>query len=155
MIPAYSLDKSTSFKNVLIEGQKQEFKPHPVSYEDIAFLQYTGGTTGVSKGAVLTHKNLSANVEQAYQWVKDSVVEGKEVIITALPLYHIFSLTANFLTFFRIGAQNILIPNPRDFPGFVKTLKDINFTAITGVNTLFNALLNNKDFLKIRFQSFN
>ena len=113
-----------------------------VGRDDLAFLQYTGGTTGVSKGAVLTHGNLVANITQARAWVKPEIREGKEVVITPLPLYHIFALTANCLTFSSLGALNILITNPRDIPNFVKELKKWDFTVIIGVNTLFNALLN-------------
>lgn len=120
---------------------------------DIAFLQYTGGTTGVAKGAVLLHKNIIANICQAKAWISPLVIEGKEIIITPLPLYHIFSLTANCFVFGSIGALNILITNPRDIPGFVKELKKWKFTAFTGVNTLFNGLLNNSDFASIDFSS--
>jgi long-chain acyl-CoA synthetase len=107
----------------------------------------------VAKGAILTHRNIIANLQQAHAWIKAHVSEGREVIITALPLYHIFSLTANCLTFFKIGATNVLITNPRDIPGFVKELGRHRFTAITGVNTLFNALLNNPDFAKLDFSA--
>ena len=110
--------------------------------DDVAFLQYTGGTTGVPKGAILTHGNMVANLEQTAAWIGRNLEEGAETIVTALPLYHVFSLTANLLTFLKLGAHNVLITNPRDIPGFVKELKKVPFTAITGVNTLFNALLN-------------
>ncbi|MHB1375750.1 MAG: AMP-binding protein, partial [Thauera sp.] len=122
-------------------------------HDDIAFLQYTGGTTGVAKGAILTHRNIIANLQQAHAWISPHVSDGREIIITALPLYHIFSLTANCLTFLKIGASNVLIPNPRDIPGFVKELGKHKFTVITGVNTLFNALVNNPEFAKLDFSS--
>ncbi|WP_297101228.1 AMP-binding protein [Thermomonas sp.] len=119
--------------------------------DDLAFLQYTGGTTGVSKGAMLTHRNMVANMQQAAAWVGTNVRLGEEMIVTALPLYHIFALTANCLVFMKFGAHNHLITNPRDMPGFVKELKSIPFTAITGVNTLFNGLLNTPGFEEIDF----
>jgi long-chain acyl-CoA synthetase len=123
----------------------------PLIPEDIAFLQYTGGTTGISKAAMLTHKNIIANIQQADAWFKKLLVDEQEIIITALPLYHIFSLTANCLYFTKIGGLNILITNPRDIPSLVKELAKFKFTAITGVNTLFNALLNNPKFHKLDF----
>jgi len=120
----------------------------------LAFLQYTGGTTGVAKGAMLTHGNMVSNILQAYYWIiVDDLDEGKEIIITALPLYHIFSLTANCLTFMKLGALNVLITNPRDMPGFVKELSKFKFTAFTGVNTLFNALMNTDGFKDLDFSS--
>ena len=142
MVPPYTLPNAISFKTVLSEGSNQDFVPTPLSHHDIAFLQYTGGTTGVAKGAMLSHKNMVANMLQASEWIKNDVLPGREAIITALPLYHIFSLTANCLVFMEAGANNILITNPRDFKGFVKELSNTPFTAITGVNTLFNALIN-------------
>jgi long-chain acyl-CoA synthetase len=122
-----------------------------VKLDDTAFLQYTGGTTGVAKGAVLTHKNIVANMVQARAWIKNLITDGQEIIITPLPLYHIFSLTANCFIFNSVGALNVLITNPRDIPGFVKELQKWKFTAITGVNTLFNGLLNNEEFKKLDF----
>ena len=119
--------------------------------DDLAFLQYTGGTTGVAKGAMLSHRNIVSNVTQATAWITPPVRERQELIVTALPLYHIFALTANCLTFLRVGSTNLLIANPRDIPGFIKELKKHPFTVITGVNTLFNALLNNPDFAKLDF----
>jgi long-chain acyl-CoA synthetase len=153
LVPEYSLKESNlfSFSQALTLGKEKEFISADVSSDDIAFLQYTGGTTGVSKGAVLTHKNICANIMQAGSWIDKDIEDGKEVVITALPLYHIFSLTANCLTFMTFGAVNVLIPNPRDIPGFVKTLRKNPFTVITGVNTLFNALLNNPEFSKLDF----
>ena len=116
----------------------------PLGHDDIAFLQYTGGTTGVAKGAMLLHRNIVANLLQARAWVKPFLDPNqREIIITPLPLYHIFSLTANCLTFMTLGGENVLIPNPRDIPGFVKEMGKFKFTAFTGVNTLFNALVNN------------
>src|SRR3546814_8519196 len=122
--------------------RRQELPEVLNDHEDIDFLQYTGGTTGGAKGAMLTHRNLVANMQQPSAWVGQLVREGEEIIITARPLYHIFSLTANGLVFMKIGALNYLITNPRDMPGFVKELSKVPFTAITGVNTLFNGLLN-------------
>lgn len=151
MVPAFSLPKAVTFKQALKAGSVKRHAPVPRSHDDIAFLQYTGGTTGVAKGAMLTHRNMIANMLQASAWIDDSVEKGKEIIITALPLYHIFSLTANCLTFMRIGALNYLITNPRDMPGFVKELKGIPFTAITGVNTLFIGLMNTPGFEEIDF----
>jgi len=124
-----------------------------IKRDDIALLQYTGGTTGGSKAAILSHKNLVANVQQLESWVDSIICEGEEVIITALPLYHIFSLTVNFLYFFKIGAKNILITNPRDIKNFIKVLEKNRFTVITAVNTLFNLLLTSSKFKKINFNS--
>jgi long-chain acyl-CoA synthetase len=151
MVPAWHLPHALRFNDALTRGARHELKPAPVTHDDIAFLQYTGGTTGVAKGAMLTHRNIIANLQQAHAWIGPFLSEGQETIITALPLYHIFSLTANCLTFMKIGASNVLITNPRDIPGFVKELGKHEFTAITGVNTLFNALLNDPDFGKLDF----
>jgi long-chain acyl-CoA synthetase len=151
MVPAYSLPNAITFKEVLSKGDAQKFKKSEVRLEDTAFLQYTGGTTGVAKGAVLTHKNIVANMVQARAWIKNLITDGQEIIITPLPLYHIFSLTANCFIFNSVGALNVLITNPRDLPGFVKELQKWKFTAITGVNTLFNGLLNNEEFKKLDF----
>jgi len=153
MVPNYSLPNSVKFNHALSEGAKQNFISSSLCHRDIAFLQYTGGTTGVAKGAVLTHKNMVANMLQASEWIKNDIKLGQEVIITALPLYHIFSLTANGLVFMESGAENVLITNPRDFKGFVKELKKIPFTAITGVNTLFNALINTPGFEEVGFSN--
>lgn len=154
MVPAWNLPGSTKFNDALAMGDESKFSKTKVDLEDTAFLQYTGGTTGVSKGAILTHGNIVANMVQAKAWISPAIEEGKETIITPLPLYHIFSLTANCFVFSSIGAKNILITNPRDIPAFVKTLADSKFTAITGVNTLFNALVNNEDFKKVDFSTF-
>ncbi|MCK0511061.1 long-chain-fatty-acid--CoA ligase [Aromatoleum buckelii] len=151
LVPSWNLPGHVSFSAALSRGAAFPLEPVSVGHDDIAFLQYTGGTTGVAKGAVLTHRNIIANLQQAHAWIGPFVHEGEEIIITALPLYHIFSLTANCLTFFKLGATNVLITNPRDIPGFIKELAKYKFTAITGVNTLFNALLNNPDFAKLDF----
>jgi long-chain acyl-CoA synthetase len=152
MVPAYSLPGARRFNEVIAEGRRLDLKKVDVGQEDIAFLQYTGGTTGVSKGATLVHRNLLANLEQSTAWVRPFLKEAEpQVIITALPLYHIFSLTANCLKMLRIGGCNVLITNPRDIPAFVKELAKHCFTMFTGVNTLFNALLNHPDFAKLDF----
>jgi len=151
MVPAYKLPGAVAFNKALKLGSQHRFETVPTNHYDIAFLQYTGGTTGVSKGAVLTNRNMVANMQQASAWIHNIMEEGKEVIITALPLYHIFSLTANCLTFMKYGALVYLITNPRDMKGFVKELKGVKFTAVTGVNTLFNGLLNTPGFKDIDF----
>ncbi|TNF02067.1 MAG: long-chain-fatty-acid--CoA ligase [Deltaproteobacteria bacterium] len=151
MVPAWSIPGSVSFKDVVFNSDESRWEKPTLTHEDTAFLQYTGGTTGVSKGAELTHKNIVSNMLQAKAWIGDLVEPGKDIIITPLPLYHIFSLTANCFIFSSLGALNILITNPRDIPGFVKELKNWNFTAFTGVNTLFNGLLNNPDFKDVDF----
>jgi long-chain acyl-CoA synthetase len=153
LVPAWNLLQAISMKQALSLGQGKSFNAPTLTPEDIAFLQYTGGTTGVSKGAVLTHRNICANVLQAEHWIAPVVRRGEEFIITALPLYHIFALTANCLTFIRIGAQNLLIANPRDIPNFVKEWAKYPVTAFTAVNTLFNALLNHPDFQKLNFST--
>lgn len=151
MVPDFNIPNTLDFKECLAKGDASKFKKAEVKLEDTAFLQYTGGTTGVAKGAVLTHKNIVANMVQARAWIKNLITDGKEIIITPLPLYHIFSLTANCFIFNSVGALNVLITNPRDIPGFVKELQKWKFTAITGVNTLFNGLLNNDEFKKLDF----
>jgi len=151
LVPAYRLPGAVPFNKALKLGAQHRFETVPTSHDDIAFLQYTGGTTGVSKGAVLTNRNMVANMQQASAWIHNIMEEGKETIITALPLYHIFSLTANCLTFMKYGALNYLITNPRDMKNFVKELKGVKFTAITGVNTLFNGLLNTPGFRDVDF----
>jgi long-chain acyl-CoA synthetase len=148
MVPAWSIPNAVELRDALIEGGRYPLKPVEVGHDDLAFLQYTGGTTGVSKGAMLTHRNIIANLQQAHAWIKASLRDD-ELIVTALPLYHIFALTANCLTFFKIGATNLLITNPRDIPAFVKEIGKYPFSTITGVNTLFNAMINNPDFAKI------
>jgi long-chain acyl-CoA synthetase len=148
MVPAWHIANAIELRDALIDGGRHPLKPVDVGHDDIAFLQYTGGTTGVSKGAMLTHRNIIANLQQAHAWIKP-FIRDEEIIITALPLYHIFALTANCLTFFKIGATNVLITNPRDIPGFIKEIGKYPFTTITGVNTLFNAMVNNPDFANI------
>jgi len=149
-IPAYQIPQQLNFKQVLAIGQQKSHSKVTRSLDDIAFLQYTGGTTGVAKGAMLTNKNILSNVEQSHVWLT-AASGNNNVIITALPLYHVFALTANCLFYFKIGALNRLIANPRDMPAFVKTLAKQPFTTITGVNTLFNALLNTPGFTDIDF----
>ncbi|MBN8479201.1 MAG: long-chain-fatty-acid--CoA ligase [Burkholderiales bacterium] len=154
MIPRYSLPSAIRMSDVIADGRKRGLQRVPLAHDDIAFLQYTGGTTGVAKGAILLHRNIIANLLQARAWLRPVLdTTQREVIITPLPLYHIFSLTANCLIFMTLGAENVLIPNPRDIPGFVKTLRKVRFTAITGVNTLFNALVNNPNFARLSFKS--
>ncbi|HEX6297377.1 MAG TPA: long-chain-fatty-acid--CoA ligase [Burkholderiales bacterium] len=153
MVPPYELPGAFSFKDTLNAGSGEKLATPPLGHEDIAFLQYTGGTTGVSKGAVLTHRNVIAALLQYKAWLAPATGGERQVIITALPLYHIFSLTVNSLNMMVIGGENVLITNPRDIPGFVKELGKHKFTIITGVNTLFNALLNHPDFAKLDFSS--
>jgi len=142
MVPDFDLPEYECFLDALGKGNKKSYTAVDVEADDTAFLQYTGGTTGVAKGAVLTHRNMLSNVLQAEAWFKPLLYADDEIIITALPLYHIFSLTANCLLFTKIGGKNILITNPRDMAGFVKELKQQRFSGMTGVNTLFNGLLN-------------
>ena len=151
-IPTWSLPGSIKFQEALDKGKKLPVKPVNIAFEDVAFLQYTGGTTGVAKGAMLTHRNIVANLLQARAWLSQ-MDESQEIIITALPLYHIFALTANCLTFIYLGGSNILVTDPRDMPGFVKELGRHPFTAITGVNTLFNGLLNTEGFADLDFST--
>ncbi len=151
MVPPFALPETIQFKAALDFGAGKTLKDVPLDHSDLAFLQYTGGTTGVAKGAMLSHGNLVANLLQSAAWMANQVMEGEEVIITALPLYHIFSLTANCLTFMKFGGENVLITNPRDFPAFVNELGKHKFTAFTGVNTLFNALLQTPGFDQLDF----
>lgn len=153
MVPAFHLEKTVRFNKVISQGMTLPFTPVEVNGDDLAFLQYTGGTTGVSKGAMLTHRNMIANLLQAKAAISPIMEDGKEIVVTALPLYHIFALTANCLTFLTLGGTNLLITNPRDMPGFVKELSRYRFTAITGVNTLFNGLLNTPAFKSLDFSS--
>jgi long-chain acyl-CoA synthetase len=151
MVPAFELPSAQRFNAVLKEGAGLSMSPFPVAQEDLAFLQYTGGTTGVSKGAMLSHRNILANIAQS-SWNLTAALEGETpMIITALPLYHIYSLTVNCLMMAKMGGFNILITNPRDIPGFVKELAKHDYNMITGVNTLFNAFLHNPDFQKLDF----
>jgi long-chain acyl-CoA synthetase len=155
MIPAWNLPEALRLSDALADGRKLKLEVVPLGHEDIAFLQYTGGTTGVAKGAMLLHRNIVANLLQARAWILPFLgADSAEVILTPLPLYHIFSLTANCLTFMTLGAENVLIPNPRDIPGFVKEMSKHRFTVMTGVNTLFNAMVNNPEFAKLDFSSF-
>ena len=151
MVPDFDLPQAVRFRDALAQGAAHPMPSVTLTHDDIAFLQYTGGTTGVAKGAMLTHGNMVANMLQSDAWIGTNTKPGEEVIITALPLYHIFSLTANGLVFTRLGGLNWLITNPRDMPGFVKELKQSGFTALTGVNTLFNGLLNTPGFAELDF----
>jgi long-chain acyl-CoA synthetase len=153
MVSAWKIPGAIPFRRVLSEGAGKTLNDVPLNHDDLAFLQYTGGTTGVSKGAMLTHGNMVANLQQASAWLKPFSKPAEETIITALPLYHIFSLTANCLTFMKVGGHNILITNPRDMPGFVKELGKVKFTVITGVNTLFNGLLHTPGFDRLDFSA--
>ncbi len=153
MVPAWNIPGAIPFRRVLSEGVRKTLNNVPLNHDDLAFLQYTGGTTGVSKGAMLTHGNMVANLQQASAWLSSVSNPGEETIITALPLYHIFSLTVNSLTFMKAGGHNILITNPRDMPGFVKELGKVKFTAISGVNTLFNGLLHTPGFDRLDFSA--
>ncbi|MFP9228480.1 long-chain-fatty-acid--CoA ligase FadD [Pectobacterium cacticida] len=152
-VPRYHLPQAIPFRRVLREGQYQPYRRPNINHQDLAFLQYTGGTTGVAKGAMLTHRNMLANIEQIKGAYGAVLQDGEERVVTALPLYHIFALTVNALLFFELGGRNLLITNPRDIPALVKELKRFPFTVITGVNTLFNALLNNKAFHQLDFST--
>jgi long-chain acyl-CoA synthetase len=151
MVPPYSIPHAVDYNYTLLEGKESPLHRVELNHENIAFLQYTGGTTGVAKGAVLTHGNLIANVLQAFAWIAPLGINEEDIIVTALPLYHIFSLTANCLTFLKVGARNVLITNPRDVNRFIDEIKNLQFTAITGVNTLYNMLLNSPKFSDIDF----
>jgi long-chain acyl-CoA synthetase len=151
MVPEYDLPKANTFVSALKLGKTQDYQRPVVSGDDLAFLQYTGGTTGVSKGAMLTHRNIVANLEQTSTILETVIDAGKELVVTALPLYHIFALQGNCLTFVKFGCPNLLITNPRDMPGFVAELAKYPFTVITGVNTLFNGLLNTPGFSELDF----
>jgi long-chain acyl-CoA synthetase len=151
MVPSYSLNTSIPLKKILSEHKSKKGAKVEIKSNDLAFLQYTGGTTGVSKGASLSHGNLCANVQQVEEWIHPLFKDGEDTIITALPMYHIFALTANCIVFFRYGAVNVLITNPRDMKAFCKDLKKNPFSIITGVNTLFNGLLNQESFRNLDF----
>ena len=153
MVPSYNLPSAIKWKSVMSGGKSKDFKRENMILGEPAYLQYTGGTTGVSKGAELTHGNIVANMQQISAWMKPKLKEREEVVITALPLYHIFALTVNCLAMMKIGAHNVLITNPRDMPGFIKELSKHKFTVFTGVNTLFNGLLNQENFQKLDFSS--
>lgn len=151
MVPSYQLPGAYSFYEALDLGRDHSFVPVTTTQRDLAFLQYTGGTTGIAKGAMLSHGNVLANMLQIAEWMKPKLVEGEETAILALPLYHIFSLTVNGLAILYYGGTNLMITNPRDISGFIKTLRENRFTVFTGLNTLFNALMNHPDFSRIDF----
>ncbi|PEH72998.1 long-chain-fatty-acid--CoA ligase FadD [Edwardsiella tarda] len=153
LVPKYNLPDAISFRRVLQRGRRMQYVKPDILNDDLAFLQYTGGTTGVAKGAMLTHRNMQANLEQAKAAYGPLLKRGQEMVVTALPLYHVFALTVNCLLFIEMGGRNLLITNPRDIPGMVRELSRYPFTALTGVNTLFNALLHNEDFRELDFSS--
>jgi len=153
LVPKYNLPAAISFRSALQRGRRLQYVKPDIINSDLAFLQYTGGTTGVAKGAMLTHRNMQANLEQAKAAYMPLFREGQDLVVTALPLYHIFALTVNCLLSIELGGRNLLITNPRDIPGLVKELGKYPFTAMSGVNTLFNALLNNEDFHKLDFST--
>jgi long-chain acyl-CoA synthetase len=150
-VPAFHLPQAVRFNQALALGSRSAFQDTPIKPDDIAFLQYTGGTTGVPKGAMLTHRNMTANLRQIYAWLAPAIGADGEIFVAALPLYHVFALQVNGFVPLMIGASNLMIANPRDIPALVKALRGTRFTAIPGVNTLFNALLNNADFAKLDF----
>ncbi|MFV2030442.1 AMP-binding protein [Neisseria sp. S1] len=151
MVPNYNLPGSVTFKQAINLGRAHPFIPVDITLEDTAFLQYTGGTTGVAKGAVLTHGNICANMAQAKEWISQSLNGDKEVALSALPLYHIFALTVNVMIFMQMGAANLLITNPRDLPALIKEIDKHKITVFIGVNTLFNALINQEAFKSLDF----
>ena len=151
MVPPYQLPGAVPFTRALDRGRGMTLRPAAPGRDDVAFLQYTGGTTGVAKGAALSHGNVVSNLQQTSSWIGGSFEPGQEVFVTALPLYHIFSLVANCLTGMKYGALNVLITNPRDMPAFVKIIAGLKFSVITGVNTLYNGLLNTPAFASVDF----
>jgi long-chain acyl-CoA synthetase len=153
MVPRWELPEATGLGNALAHGRRHALTEPPLEHSDLAFLQYTGGTTGVSKGAMLTHGNIVANLQQVSAWVAGKLEEGREVVITPLPMYHIYALTAGCLANLKIGAHNVLITNPRDLHGFVKTLSRYPFSTMSGVNTLYNALMNTPGFAQLDFRT--
>ncbi|MDU7480603.1 MAG: long-chain-fatty-acid--CoA ligase FadD [Hafnia alvei] len=153
LVPKYNLPDAISFRSALQRGRRQQYIKPDITNNDLAFLQYTGGTTGVAKGAMLTHRNMQANLIQSRAAYGPLLNEGHELVVTALPLYHIFALTVNCLLFIEMGGCNLMITNPRDISAVVKELSRYPFTALTGVNTLFNALLNNEDFRELDFST--
>lgn len=153
MVPHYTLPQATTFNAALAQGRQGSLKPVDLNQDSLAFLQYTGGTTGVSKGAMLSHGNMIANVMQASAWMASLCPNVHEVFVTALPLYHIFSLTANCLTPLKFGAKNILITNPRDIGNFISQIKHSRFSVFTGVNTLYNAMLHHPKFKQVDFSN--
>lgn len=154
MVPSFSLGNTTSFTSAVKQGASQPYQRPQIAGDDLAFLQYTGGTTGVSKGAMLTHRNMIANLEQVSSILETVIEPDKDMVVTALPLYHIFALLANCLLFVKQGCPNLLITNPRDMQGFVKELGKYPFTILPGVNTLFNGLLNTPGFSELDFSNF-
>ena len=153
LVPKYYLPDAISFRTALQKGRRMQYVKPDIINTDMAFLQYTGGTTGVAKGAMLTHRNMQSNLEQAKAAYAPLLQPGHELVVTALPLYHIFALTMNCLLFIELGGRSLLITNPRDIAGMVKELSRYPFTAMTGVNTLFNALLNNEEFTQLDFST--
>ncbi len=151
LVPAWNIAGAISFKAALARGRATPYRAPVVAPSDYAFLQYTGGTTGVSKGAVLTHRNIVANLEQLSVWMMGVLAERKEVVVQPLPMYHIFALTSS-LIFMKQGCESVLIPNPRDIDGFIKVLAARRWTVLTGVNTLFNSLIHHADFAKLDFR---
>ena len=151
MVPPFHLPDAVRFPRALEEGRGKPLRSSETGRDDVAFLQYTGGTTGVAKGAALSHGNVVSNLQQTSSWIGRSFDPGQEVFVTALPLYHIFSLVANCLTGMKYGALNVLITNPRDMPAFVKIIAGLKFSVITGVNTLYNGLLNTPGFDSVDF----
>ncbi len=152
MVPPFNLPQAVPFKKVLREGARLPYSQPDLTHNDVAVLQYTGGTTGISKGAKLSHANLIAHNSMIVQWFKPYISKKRDdIMITAIPMYHIFALSVNGLLMFSMGVKNVLITNPRDIPGFVKELRKHKFTIVTGVNTLFNGLLNNPDFKNLDF----
>ncbi len=154
MVPKYDLPNTVTFKEAMAQGKKFTLKTIASAPDDVILLQYTGGTTGVSKGAMLTNRNLVANMMQVRASAKMALVDGEEIALSPLPLYHIFAFSVNCLAFFSLGALNVLITNPRDLPSVMKEFKNYKITNMTGVNTLFNALLNHPDFAKLDFSAF-
>ncbi len=152
LVPAWSIAGAVEFNACLRAGREQATQEVPIGHDDIAFLQYTGGTTGVAKGAVLTHGNLVANLQQLGAWIAQDLIEGREILICPLPLYHVFALTCS-LMFMKIGAHNVLITNPRDMHAFMHDLKKYRFTAILGVNTLYRAMLDAPEFKEVDTRS--
>jgi long-chain acyl-CoA synthetase len=150
-VPAFRLPQAVRFNRALGSGSRQPVADAQIKPDDIAFLQYTGGTTGVPKGAMLTHRNMVANLRQIHAWLAPAIKAENEIFVAALPLYHVFALQVNGFVPLMVGASNLMIANPRDIPALVKALRGTRFTALPGVNTLFNALLNNKDFAKLDF----
>ena len=153
MVPSFHLPQAIDFNHCIKWGRGKRLRPVEMELDDTAILQYTGGTTGVAKGAELTHRNLLSNMMQIRCWMRSALKEGEEVILTPLPLYHVFSFTVNLLAFTYLGCKNVLITNPRDIPGFIKEMKAHKFTVMTGLNTLFNALMNHPEFSSVDFSS--